>query len=93
MWAGVDVTPIEIEGVPLGPSREGIDLFGDGRNCYVFTSAMAGHLSVTVDTGTGWILLAGDVGHPHRSWKEEIFPARPTTMQRPKPRSPGSASS
>jgi len=75
MWDGVDVEPFPLESVPFGPSNRGLDLFGDGRVYLVFTPGHSpGQVSVLVDTGAGWVLLASDVGYAARSWEEGILP-------------------
>lgn len=75
MWRGVDITPIEMGEIPSGPFEEGVDLFGDGRIYLVSTPGhSAGQLSVLVDTGGGWVLLASDVGYASRSWQEGLLP-------------------
>ena len=75
MWSGVDITPIELGEIPFGPFGDGVDLFGDGRVYLVSTPGhSAGQLSVLVDTGAGWVLLASDVGYAAKSWEEGLLP-------------------
>jgi glyoxylase-like metal-dependent hydrolase (beta-lactamase superfamily II) len=75
MWDGVNISPFALEEIPHGPYGTGLDLFGDGRVYLVFTPGhSAGQVSVLVDTGDGWILLASDVGYASRSWEEGILP-------------------
>lgn len=75
MWEGVAITPVALESIPYGPFDEGIDLFDDGRIYLVSTPGhSAGQVSVLVDTGAGWVLLASDVGYAARSWQEGLLP-------------------
>lgn len=75
MWDGIDIEAVELEWIPFGPYRCGLDLFGDGLVYLVFTPGhSAGHLSVLAKTGSGWVLLAGDVGYAEKSWEDNILP-------------------
>ena len=75
MWAGIDVEPVALERIGFGPTGRGRDLFGDGSVILVYTPGHSpGHLSILVDSGVGWVLLAGDVGYASRSWEDGILP-------------------
>lgn len=75
MWEGVDVAPFDLEEIPHGPREAGLDLFGDGRVYLVHTPGHSvGQVSVLVDAGDGWVLLASDVGYASRSWEEGVLP-------------------
>ena len=75
MWEGVEIDQFALEEVPFGPYNKGFDLFGDGRVYLVYTPGhSAGQISVLIDTGSGWILLASDVGYAAKSWNDGILP-------------------
>jgi N-acyl homoserine lactone hydrolase len=75
MWDGTGMRRYEFEEIPFGPSRQGLDLFGDGSIYLVHTPGHSeGHVSVVTRTSAGWVLLAGDVGYAARSWEEHVLP-------------------
>lgn len=73
MWAGVDIEPIQMDDIAIGPTGEGYDLVKDGSVRLVLTAGhSAGHCSVMVRVDGGDVLLVGDAGYAARAWEGSV---------------------
>jgi N-acyl homoserine lactone hydrolase len=81
MWSGVPIETFELKSIPYGPTKSGLDLFGDGTLYVVFTPGHSkGQVSFLVKTDGGWVLLGSDVGYARKSWEQLILPGVTTSV-------------
>lgn len=75
MWSEVPIETFTMQDIPYGPFYKGIDLFKDQSVLLVHTPGHSkGLLSILVETSSGWVLLASDVGYGRRSLEENRLP-------------------
>lgn len=75
LWAGVNIEPLDLVDMGVGPSGRGLDVFGDGAVTLVdLAGHSAGMTGVLVRGGGRFILLTGDACYSHASWEELLLP-------------------
>ena len=75
MWEGAPIETFDLEDIPYGPFKKGLDLFGDGTLFLIHTPGHTdGMFSIMVRMDKGWMLLASDVGYSKESWTQMILP-------------------
>ena len=75
LWEGVDIEPVDLVEMGVGPSSRGLDVFGDGAVVLVdLAGHSAGMTGVLVRGGGRFVLLTGDACYDHASWEELRLP-------------------
>lgn len=81
MWDNAPIQTFQLQDVPFGPFKKGLDLIGDGTVYLIHTPGHTdGMFSVLVKMNNGWLLLASDVGYSSQSWTDMILPGVTTNQ-------------
>jgi len=75
LWEGVDLEPIDLVEIGVGPRNRGFDVFGDGRIKLVdLAGHSAGMTGVLVGDIEHFIVITGDACYNRHNWEELKLP-------------------